>query len=337
MNLRNYQHWKGLLFQVIKNPSIEEKNGIIVIGGANIDIKGKSKNVLQWRTSNPGTIRVAHGGVGRNIAHYLGLLNIPVTFLSVVGDDDEGREILEKLRNAGVETDEIIQSKKDVTGKYVAVLDEKGDMQLAVSDTMIMKRVTPRYLIAKAGIIMKNRFVIMDTNLTTQAIHYVAYLCNRENIPLIVDPVSIVKSRKLLGILPKITYLSPNMDELSALTGTVMRTSTDRQKAVSQLLQKGVKNIILTNNAQGAFVFSREFPEGYFINTRHRRVVDITGAGDALVAGLMYGLYNQYSLLKSVQIGLTLSGLTVMSPETVYSKANERLIKNKILGMFKIL
>jgi len=66
-------------------------------------------------------------------------------------------------------------------------------------------------------------------------------------------------------------------------------------------------------------------------------VVDITGAGDALVAGLMYGLYNKYSLLKSVQIGLTLSNLTVMSPESVYSKVNERLIKNKIVRMFKIL
>jgi len=177
----------------------------------------------------------------------------------------------------------------------------------------------------------------MDTNLTTQAIHYVAYLCNRENIPLIVDPVSIVKSRKLLGILPKISYLSPNIDELTALTGTVIRTASDRQKAINQLLQKGVKNVVLTNSNQGVSIFSREFPEGHFINTRHRRVVDITGAGDALVAGLMYGLYHQYSLLKSVQIGLTLSTLTVMSPESVCSKVDEKLIKNKIVRMFKIL
>ena len=91
---------------------VQKRKGITVIGGANIDIKGKPKNVMKWRTSNPGTIRVDHGGVGRNIAHYLGLLNIPVTFLGVVGDDDEGREILEKLRNAQVETKEVIQSKK---------------------------------------------------------------------------------------------------------------------------------------------------------------------------------------------------------------------------------
>ena len=77
--------------------SEKEREGIIVIGGANIDVKGKPKNFLQWMTSNPGSNQVSHGGVGRNIAHYLGLLNIPVTFLSAVGDDEAGREILEKL------------------------------------------------------------------------------------------------------------------------------------------------------------------------------------------------------------------------------------------------
>lgn len=135
--------------------SKEERKGIVVIGGANIDIKGKPNNVIQWDTSNPGTIRVSHGGVGRNIAHYLGLLNIPVDFLSAVGDDDGGREILEKLRNVNVQAGEVILSKKDPTGKYVALLDEKGDLQAGISDTEIMKRVTPRYLIAKTGIIKK--------------------------------------------------------------------------------------------------------------------------------------------------------------------------------------
>jgi pseudouridine kinase len=315
----------------------KEKSGITVIGGANIDIKGKSKNIIKWETSNPGTIRVSHGGVGRNIAHYLGLLNIPVIFLGAVGDDDEGREILEKLRNAQVEVREVIQSKKDSTGTYLAILNERGDMQVAVSDTVIMKRVTPRYLIAKAGFVKKSRFVIIDTNLTTQAIHYIAYLCGREKIPLVVDPVSVVKSRKLLGILPKISYLTPNISELSALTGTVIRNLTDRKKAVQQLMKKGVKNIVLTNSSQGVFVFSQQFSEGELMNTRRRKMVDSTGAGDALVAGMAYGLYHDYSLLKSVQIGFILSGLAVISPESVYSQINESVIKKKMIRMFKIL
>ena len=315
----------------------QEKKGIAVIGGANIDIKGKPKNVMKWRTSNPGTIRIDHGGVGRNIAHYLGLLNIPVNFFGAVGDDDEGREIMEKLRNAQVETKEVIQSKKDPSGKYIAILSEKGEMQAAVSDLIIMKRVTPRYLIAKAGIIKKNRLVIIDTNLTTQAIHCIAYLCSREKIPLIVDPVSMAKSRKLLGILSKISCLTPNVNELASLTGMATRTIKDRETAVQKLIKKGVKNIILTNSVQGVMVFSKDFPEGKTVNIKRKKIVDSTGGGDALVAGLAYGIYHNYSLLKSIQIGLILSSLAVQSPESVYSKINETFIKNRIIRMFKIL
>jgi pseudouridine kinase len=317
--------------------SEREKSGITVIGGANIDIKGKSKSVIQWATSNPGTIRVVHGGVGRNIAHYLGLLNIPVTFFGSVGDDDKGREILESLRNARVQTREVIQSKKDPTGKYLAILDEKGEMQIAVSDMTIMKRVTPRYLIAKAGLIKKNRFVIIDANLTTQAIHYIADLCSREDIPLIVDPVSMVKSRKLLSILSKINYLIPNISELAALTGMIIQTSADRQKAIQQLMNKGVKNIILTLSTQGVFVFSPPFPGGELINIRRRKMIDSIGAGDALVAGMAYGLYHNYSLLKAIRIGILLASLTVQSAESVYSQINESIINKKIKRMFNIL
>ena len=322
---------------MITNSSEEEKEGIVVIGGANIDIKGKPKNVLQWDTSNPGTIRISHGGVGRNIAHYLGLLNIPVNFLTVVGDDEEGREILEKLRNAHVQTRDVILSKKDPTGKYIAVLDEKGNMQVAVSDNVIMKRITPRYLIAKTGIIMKNRLVIIDTNLTTQAIHYIASLCSREKIPLIVDPVSIVKSRKLLGILPKINYLTPNIGELGALSGIVIKNSADRERAIERLMKKGVQNIILTNSTQGVYIYSVQVPEGEFINTRRRKMVDCTGAGDALVAGMAYGLYHNYRLYQSVQIGLIISVLTVNSPESVYSQLDEVMVKKQMVRIFRIL
>lgn len=320
----------------INSPEVEN-SGIVVIGAANIDIKGKPKNVLQWDTSNPGTIRISHGGVGRNIAHYLGLLNIPVNFLTVVGDDEEGREILEKLRKAHVQTRDVILSKKDPTGKYIAVLDEKGNMQVAVSDTVIMKRVTPRYLIAKSGIIMKNRLVIMDTNLTTQAIHYVASLCSRENIPMIVDPVSIVKSRKLLGILPKINYLTPNIGELGALSGLVIKNSADRERAIERLMKKGVQNIILTNSTQGVYIYSVQVPEGEFINTRRRKMVDCTGAGDALVAGIAYGLYHNYRLYQSVQIGLIISVLTVNSPESVYPQLDEVMVKKQMVRIFRIL
>ena len=312
----------------------KERTGIIVIGGANIDIKGKPKNFLQWNTSNPGTIQVSHGGVGRNIAHYLGLLNIPVTFLSAVGDDEAGKEILEKLRHAQVRIGEVIQSKKDPTGKYIAVLNEKGDMEVGISDTEIMKRVTPRYLIAKTGIIRKNRMVIIDTNLTTRTINHIASFCRSKNIPLLVDPVSVEKSRKLLGILPKIDFLTPNMGELSSLSGTIIKKIDDNKRAIAQLMKKGIKHIILTRGIQGVYIYSKEIPEGKFIRTRRKKMVDSTGAGDALLAGIAYGLYHNNELIQAVQMGIVMSALAITSSKTVYFQLNEMFLKKEFSRTF---
>jgi pseudouridine kinase len=125
------------------NDSRERFGGVVVIGGANIDLRGRTTGeVLERHTSNPGKINVGSGGVGRNIAHNLALLSVPVTLLSAVGDDGEGIRILEETGKAGVKTDQMIISGEHPTGIYLAILDEKGEMEVAVSDMRILEEVT---------------------------------------------------------------------------------------------------------------------------------------------------------------------------------------------------
>ena len=57
-------------------------------------------------------MNITLGGVGRNIAHNLALLGVPVTFLGVVGDDDWGRKILGETGGAGVDVEKVKVSKK---------------------------------------------------------------------------------------------------------------------------------------------------------------------------------------------------------------------------------
>ena len=111
--------------------------GVVVIGGTNIDLRSRPSGELKRYASNRGKINVSSGGVGRNIAHNLALLNVPVTLLSAVGDDGEGIRILEeaeKVRKVRVKMDQMIISGKYPTGPYLAILDEKGEMEIADSD-----------------------------------------------------------------------------------------------------------------------------------------------------------------------------------------------------------
>ena len=137
--------------------------GIVVIGGANIDFKGRPYEKLMERTSNPGEVNISFGGVGRNIAHNLALLCVPVTFLSAIGDDEWGKKLLEETGKdrgegkAGVQVNDVIKLSNVQTGIYLAILNEKGQISpislsvglaLAPIQTLVLSQGKPALVVA---------------------------------------------------------------------------------------------------------------------------------------------------------------------------------------------
>ncbi|MGB2782781.1 MAG: carbohydrate kinase family protein, partial [Atribacterota bacterium] len=213
--------------EVLSSPRLSDNRGrfggVVVIGGVNIDLRGRPEGaVLERYTSNPGKINVGSGGVGRNIAHNLALLNVPVTLLSAVGDDGEGIRILEETGKDGVKMEQMIISGEHPTGIYLAILDEKGEMEAAVSDMQILEEITVDYLRSKAYLITESKIVVMDTNIPEESLEYVVDLCNKFNVPLLIEPVSVEKAKKLRGILNgkwTIDYITPSKNELESILG----------------------------------------------------------------------------------------------------------------------
>jgi len=318
-----------------------------VIGGANIDLRGKpAGEVLERRTSNPGKINISSGGVGRNIAHNLALLNVPVTLLSAVGDDGEGIRILEETGKAGVNMEQVIISGEHPTGIYLAILDEKGEMEVAVSDMQILEEITVEYLRSKAYLIKESKIVVMDTNIPEQSIEYVVDLCNKVKVPILVEPVSVEKAKKLRKVLDgsgkwHINYITPSEDELESILETEMGGYQDMGlvRAAEELKRRGVKKVIVTLGKRGIYVYyggadgSNEGGQdepSKFMAPYKGKVVDVTGAGDALVAGLVYGIYKGYSLEVAARFGLASAALTISTKETVRRDLKEGLLRSRI-------
>jgi len=339
--------------EILSSPRLSDSlrriSGVIVIGGANIDLRGRpAGETLQRHTSNPGKINVDLGGVGRNIAHNLALLNVPVTLLSAVGDDEEGIRILEETGKAGVKTEQMIVTGEHPTGIYLSILDEKGEMEAAISDMQILEEISIEYLRSKAYLIKESKIVVMDVNIPEQSIEYVVDLCNKVKVPILVEPVSMEKAKKLKKVLKgsgkwTIDYVTPSEDELESILGAKMSDDQDIDlnivKAVEELKGKGIKNIIVTLGKRGIYVSSsvgdnegeRGGPEpGKFILPYSGEVVDVTGAGDALVAGLVYGIYNGYSMEIAARFGLGVAALTVSTKETVRRDLREELLRSRI-------
>lgn len=106
----------------------------VVVGGVNVDIGGRSFAPLVAADSNPGTVSISLGGVGRNIAHNLALLGADVHLLSAYGDDVNGERVAASCSELGIDLSHALRVAGGTTSTYLYLTDEHGEMALAVSD-----------------------------------------------------------------------------------------------------------------------------------------------------------------------------------------------------------
>ena len=81
--------------------------GIVVIGAVFVDIKGYPLSTYIPGGRNAGRIEQVHGGVSRNVAEDIANCELRPTFLSLVDDSGDSRDVLRKLRAHKVNTDYI--------------------------------------------------------------------------------------------------------------------------------------------------------------------------------------------------------------------------------------
>jgi pseudouridine kinase len=278
---------------------------IIVIGGANLDIKAKSLEVNHFGTSNPSTISTSPGGVGRNIAHNLARLGASVGLITAIGNDHQGQMVLSATREAGVDVSRIIQNAPS-TGTYIAVLNPNGELVTAMSDMRAADEILPAHILAHAEAIKAATFVVADCNLPLATLLAVANIA-RGN--LFIEPVSVPKSAKLKAVLQEgfVFMASPNLDQIESLTG-----SRDIFDSCRTLHTMGLHHVIAHAGPEGVFISNGEDIEHVPIQPSGP-VVDVTGAGDAAVAGLVYALLQGDDLLTAASFGQTLAGRVIAS------------------------
>ena len=124
----------------------------LVFGVSVFDICGFTDNDYRANDSNPGRVRTSFGGVCRNIAECMARVGVNTKFISVLGDDETGKSILQhsKVMNYNMEDSLIV--KNGHTPTYMAVLDHFGEMVSAVVDMKIIDEFTTEFIDSKAEI-----------------------------------------------------------------------------------------------------------------------------------------------------------------------------------------
>ena len=256
---------------------ISESERIVVIGGSNVDISGKTL-ALKRSDSAEGSIGLSAGGVGRNIAEVCGKLSGQVKLLSAVGSDPYGELIMKATRNAGVDVSKVHIDHQLPTSAYLAVIDGSGDMVYAINDMAAIKAVSPHYIRAQTQVIKHAKVVVIDANLPEETIESLHALGHDR---VIADPVSTVKAKKLRGILSGLYGIKPNRYEAKALSGIAIETMEDAIKAVDWFHTRGVKHVVLSLGSEG--LVASDGKTIYHIAQSPVEMVNATGAGDVFI------------------------------------------------------
>ncbi len=279
---------------------------VAVVGGVNVDIGGRPFGPLVAKDSNPEKVTVTLGGVGRNIAHNLSLLGIPVQFFTAIGDDIYADRIVKSCEELCIDITGAKRVKGGTTSTYLFIADSGGDMAAAVSDMSICDEITPEYLSEHEKEINGASVVVADANIPGESL---AWLAERCTPPLFADPVSTKKAEKLKPILGKIHTLKPNILEAQVLSGVNIRERDDCRKAAEALLETGLQRLYISAGSRG--VIGADSRNMMLLPCLNAMVNSTTGAGDAFMAALVLSYLKGLDLADSCLFGSAAAALTV--------------------------
>ncbi len=304
---------------------LPKKKDILCVGGSNVDRKIQSIEKLQTGTSNPAQSSQSCGGVARNIAENLGRLGTDVSLLTAVGEDHEGSWLMKQTECfVDISPSQIMADY--TTGTYTAVLDNEGEMAIALADMSIYDNIYQELIEKKWGHFASSEMVILDTNFPADVLEQIIIRCEEDDIPLCITPVSSPKVKKLPQQLKGVTWLIANRDEAEVLSGIEIETEGDFFKSAELIMEKGVEKVVITRGDKGLIFFTKKGEAGVILPPKVK-VADVTGAGDSLVAGIIYAHLKGMSVEDACKIGISCSNLTLQSYDTVNPKLNHRRLQ----------
>ncbi|MYM35476.1 winged helix-turn-helix transcriptional regulator [Duganella sp. FT94W] len=295
---------------------LPDKRPVLCIGAANLDRKLRSIAPLQPATSNPATAEEVYGGVARNIAENLARLNLPVALLSALGNDSAGRQLQDHAQAAGIDTQGSLKLQDGTTGTYTAILDDKGELVLALADMALYDRLTPEFLASRQQQRAAAALTVADLNLPAGSITALLESARSDNVPLVIVAVSQPKMARLPSDLGGLRLLILNRGELETRVGRALPTEADVRAACNEVCAQGARDVIVTCGGQG--VYHTRGGALVWLAAPQVAVVDVTGAGDAFSAAVCWSLYQgSDDLTLACRRGLKLAALTLASRATV--------------------
>lgn len=308
---------------------ILNSNYIVGIGAANVDVYGKSRIKIRTHYDHPADIFTNVGGVTHNILTNLSKLGCETKLISAIGDDSYGKIILEDSRINNIDTKDCMVVEGKSSGVFMQIQDDNNDMYLAICDMSVLESLDSNYIKDKASVLLNAKLVLIDPSLNSETIEEIIKIC-KNKVPIYCDPISDNYALKMKDYVKDIDCLKPNKTELENLSDIKINDKKDIYNACQTLIDKGLKKIFVSLSKDGILYMDNK---GSLIEKKLKPIsnmINASGAGDALMAAIIYGQVNDLDIDKTIDYGLAAGIAAIQTTSTINANMSIDLLE-KIL------
>ncbi|MBP5939502.1 ribokinase [Streptomyces acidiscabies] len=278
---------------------------LLVVGSANADLViGVERRPGAGETVLGSDLAVHPGGKGANQAVAAARLGARTALLARVGDDANGRLLLESQRGAGVDTVGVLVGGAP-TGVALITVDPSGDNSIVVSPGA-NGRLTPEDIRSAGSLFHASRVVSAQLEIPLESVvEVVRQLPSGTRFVLNPSPPQALPAEVLAACDPLIV----NEHEARVILGGGS-IGDDPAEWARELLASGPKSVVVTLGSEGALVASSD--EGVArVASVKVDAVDTTGAGDSFTAALAWKLGAGASLAEAAAYAARVGAVAV--------------------------
>jgi ribokinase len=242
-----------------------------------------------------GTFFMNPGGKGANQAVAAARLNGKVTFITKCGNDLFGAQAIELFIKEGIDTRYVVKDNELPSGVALITVDSAGENSIVVapgSNSNLLQNEIPARIFEPG----KYSILLMQLEIPIATVEHCATAASVQGIKVIINPAP---AQRLSDDMLRHTWLlTPNETEAEILTGVKIQDISSAETASLTLQKMGVKNVIITLGAAGAYVMSSGFTG--MVPGKKVKAVDTTAAGDVFNGALAVALAEGKELEKAV-------------------------------------
>lgn len=283
------------------------KQKIFVIGSSNTDMVVKSEKLpAAGETILGGRFLMNAGGKGANQAVAAAKLGAEVIFVCKTGDDIFGHQAKKSFQDVGINTDFVFTDSENPSGVALILVDAKGENSIAVASgaNANLQINEVEKAIEK---ISKNDIVLLQLETPISTVEFAIKKCYEQGAKVILNPAP----AKVLdeSVFKYLDIITPNETEAELLTGIKVVDLVSAEQAALILLEKGVKNVIITLGSKGAFLHNSS--KKSLISTTKVKAIDTTAAGDVFNGALAVALSEGSDLEQAIDFACKAAAISV--------------------------